>query len=137
MTEGRRQRLERLRPPRHKPARAERRFADLVAQALDALPSPFRERVENVAVVVEAQPSEATRRAMKLGRYDTLLGLYQGIPLPGRGSGYTLVPPDRITLYREAILRRCTTDKQVVREIRATLLHELGHYFGLPDSELG
>ena len=67
---------------------------------------------------------------------DTLLGLYQGIPLHARGTGYTLVPPDRITIFREPILSRCGSDEQVVREVRATVLHELGHYFGLSDREL-
>jgi predicted Zn-dependent protease with MMP-like domain len=73
---------------------------------------------------------------MGLPAGDTLLGLYQGIPLHARGPGYTLVPPDRITLFREPILSRCGSDEQVVRQVRATLLHELGHHFGLPESEL-
>jgi predicted Zn-dependent protease with MMP-like domain len=132
----RRGRLERLRTARARRRDGDERFEQLVAQALDGLPSPFRERLENVAIVVEERPSDTTRRAMRLKGRDTLLGLYQGIPLPARGTGYTMALPDRITLYREPILERCRSADAVVDEVRATLLHELGHYFGLPDSQL-
>jgi predicted Zn-dependent protease with MMP-like domain len=111
-------------------------FSELVGQALDSLPSPFREKVHNLAVVVEDDPSPATLRQMGLRHGETLLGLYQGVPLHRRSGEYNLVTPDRITLYRRPILERCRDDRAVVREVRATVLHELGHYFGLSDAEL-
>ena len=112
------------------------RFEALVAQTLETLPAEFRRQIDNVAVVVEEQPSPELLREMGLGPGQTLLGLYQGIPLQARAGGYSLVPPDRITLFRGPILERCRGDEQIVREVRRTLLHELGHYFGLRDAEL-
>jgi predicted Zn-dependent protease with MMP-like domain len=132
----RRERLSTYRALRRRPHLEADRFASLVAQVLAELPPPFRDRVDNVAIVVEERPSAALLRQMGLGPEQTLLGLYQGIPLHARGSGYTLVPPDRITLFREPILARCRSEAQVREEVRATLLHELGHYFGLGDQDL-
>lgn len=127
----RRERLARYRThqARYRPDR--RRFERLVAAALDQLPAEFRRRLENVAVVVEDWPPE------QAGEEEAaLLGLYQGTPYPQRGDGYHLVPPDRITIYRGPILALCRTREEVIREIRATLVHEIGHYFGLGEHEL-
>ena len=112
-------------------------FMRLVAEAIELIPARFRREMKNLALVVEDAPNPKVLREMDIEAPDSLYGLYQGTPLTERTWDFGNQLPDRITLYREAILRRCTTDKQVVREIRATLLHELGHYFGLPDSELG
>jgi predicted Zn-dependent protease with MMP-like domain len=112
------------------------RFEALVGEALDGLPPQYRDRIDNVAIVVEPRPAPELLARMGLRAGDTLLGLYQGVPLSARGTGYTMVPPDRITIFREPILSRCGSDAQVVREVRTTVLHELGHYFGLPEHEL-
>lgn len=136
MTSTRQQRLIRFRALRCRPQVDGTTFESLVAAAFDSLPVDFRERVHNVALVVEERPAATLLRKMGLRPGDTLLGLYQGIPLLARGGAYSLVPPDRITLFREPILSRCRTEAEVVREVRATLLHELGHYFGLDDAEL-
>lgn len=121
--------LYRAHQARYRPDR--RRFERLVADALAELPAEFRRRLENVAVVVEDWPPE--RASAEDG---TLLGLYQGTPYSQRGEAYHLVPPDRITIYRGPILALCHTRQEVIREIRDTLVHEIGHYFGLDEREL-
>lgn len=127
----RRERLARYRAhqARYRPDR--RRFERLVAAALAQLPAEFRRRLENVAVVVEDWPPKQASEEEA-----ALLGLYQGTPYPQRSDGYHLVPPDRITIYRGPILALCRTREEVIREIRATLVHEIGHYFGLDEHEL-
>jgi predicted Zn-dependent protease with MMP-like domain len=109
-----------------------------VEEALDALPAYIHERMENVAVVVEERAERE-----KLGRlgYDPdvdLLGLYEGVPRTVRANGYNFAVPDRITLFREAILEEAGPggDDAVVREIRKTIIHEIGHHFGLGDPEI-
>jgi predicted Zn-dependent protease with MMP-like domain len=107
------------------------RFEELVAEALDSIPPALGELMENVAVVVADR-----------GRDPHLLGLYEGVPLTERqfyGAG-GMVMPDRITIYRLPILRLCRTESQVVHQVRVTVIHEVGHHFGIDDdrlSELG
>ncbi|MGO8864560.1 MAG: metallopeptidase family protein [Acidimicrobiales bacterium] len=102
------------------------RFEQLVADALDSLPPEFGAAMENVAVLVEDRSE---------GR--SLFGLYEGIPLPKRGpESYTGVMPDRITLYREEICEVCSTEAEVIAQVRKTVIHEVGHYFGISDPRL-
>ena len=110
-------------------------FERLVAEALAELPAPFRALVSNVAVEVADWPAPDDARGMA-GEGDDLLGLYQGIPYGERGTGYHLALPDRITIYRRPILDLCRTEEEVRAEIRDTVVHEVGHYFGLSDEEL-
>ncbi len=113
-----------------------RTFEGLVAEALDELPAPFRDLVSNVAVVVADWPAPDDARSASGDGDDDLLGLYQGIPYGERGTDYHLALPDRITIYRRPILDLCRTEEEVRAEIRDTVLHEIGHYFGLADEEL-
>jgi predicted Zn-dependent protease with MMP-like domain len=106
-----------------------RRFEELVEQALERLPEIFRQKLINVAIIVEDNPPEEARRE------GLLLGLFHGVPLTSK-SVFQATPPDRIFLYQKNIEAICCTDEQVRRQIRATLLHELGHYFGLSEDEL-
>lgn len=102
------------------------RFEELVADALDGIPEELGALMDNVAVFVRD------------GREDSgLLGLYQGVPLTKReGYGIGGGMPDRITLYRLPILARCRDETDVVNEIRRTVVHEVGHHFGISDSRL-
>ena len=114
-------------------------FEQLVAEAIDNLPEYARERIENVAIVVEDLPQADRIRSVGLDpEYDGLLGLYEGIPRGQRGQGYHMVPPDRITLYRNTILAQTAGggEQALVREIRKTLIHEVGHHFGLSDADI-
>ncbi len=102
------------------------RFEQLVADALDSLPQELGAVMENVAVVVEGQAQ---------GR--SLFGLYQGVPLTRRGPiSYAGVMPDRITLYQETICQVCSSEGEVVAQVRKTVIHEVAHHFGLSDSRL-
>ena len=132
MDTARRSRLARFREiqQRYRPTRQE--IERIVREAVNELPSEFRAKLANVAVVVETWPPGG-RGATAAG---PLLGLYQGIPLGQRGGDYHLALPDRITIYSGPILAIWRTRSEVVRELRATVVHEVGHYFGLDDDEL-
>jgi predicted Zn-dependent protease with MMP-like domain len=106
-----------------------KRFEELVAETLDRLPEYFRSKLTNVAILVEDRPPHGdTRRGL-------LLGLFHGIPLTEK-STFQMALPDRIIIYRKNVEAICSTDEEIRQEIRATLLHELGHYFGLSEEEL-
>lgn len=108
-----------------------------VARALDSLPSEIAARLDNVAVVVEDEPTEEELREAGLDpETETLFGLYQGVSLPERGATYGLTLPDRIVIYRRPLLAECETREELIREIRATVVHEVGHYFGLQEEDL-
>lgn len=111
-------------------------FERLVALALDQLPDEFAERLDNVAVVVEEEPDAADLEALGLDpEQDELFGLYQGTPLLERDSYYSGIP-DRIVIYMGPILRACTSQKAIVREVRNTVVHEIGHHFGLEEEDM-
>ncbi len=116
---------------------SEQGFEELVAKALDSLPEEFAEMLDNVAVVVEEVPSveELAEVGMAPEEADELFGLYQGVALPERDSFYSALP-DRIVIYRRPILLACTSRRQVVREVRDTVIHELGHYFGMEEEQM-
>lgn len=115
---------------------AREEFETLVEQALDDLPEEFARMLDNVAVVVEEEPSEDDILSVDLDpEEDELFGLYQGTPLAARGAGYDGLP-DRIVIFRGPILRECESRREVIREVRATVLHELGHHFGLDEEEM-
>lgn len=110
-------------------------FEALVERAVERLPSEFAELVENVAIVVEDEPDPEILREMGFGPDEELLGLYQGVPLTERETGYFALP-DQVSLYRGPLLRICHSRRELLGEIRDTLVHELGHYFGLSDEEM-
>ena len=113
------------------------RFERLVAEALDDIPPPFRQRMENLAVVVEDEPSAELLDELEIEPPDTVLGLYQGVPLTERQWGHGNSLPDRITLFQRTIEEECEDDEdEIVVAIGETLIHELGHYFGLSEDEI-
>jgi predicted Zn-dependent protease with MMP-like domain len=111
-------------------------FEQLVVQALDDLPDFFKEKLQNVEVVVADWPTGAELRAVGLKPGQLLFGLYQGIPLTKRTSHYGLVLPDKITIYRMPIERVCRTREQIIRQVQRTVKHELAHHFGIDDDRL-
>jgi predicted Zn-dependent protease with MMP-like domain len=113
-----------------------RAFEELVAQAVDQLPEDFARLLDNVAIVVEEEPSAEELAAVGLDpERDELLGLYRGVPQTERDSLYDSLP-DCVVVYRQPILRSAATPQEIIREIRQTVLHELGHHFGLDDEEM-
>jgi predicted Zn-dependent protease with MMP-like domain len=100
-------------------------FELMVGAALDGLPAEFGDLMKNVAVLVEHGPGPRG-----------LLGLYEGVPLTSRNINYAGVLPDRITIFRHAICAICNTEAEVVEQVRRTVIHEVGHYFGISDERL-
>lgn len=100
------------------------RFETMVDEALASLPPGLARMMRNVGVVVED------------GTNPHLLGLYQGVPLTERTSHYSMALPDKITIFRLAICARCNTELDVVDEVRKTVVHEVGHHFGIDDDRL-
>ena len=112
------------------------RFEELVARAVDSLPEEFRTKLENVDVVVEEWPTSGQRAKVGLRRSQTLLGLYQGVPLTKRGRHYGLVPPDKITIFQKPIEARCSHEAEISAEIQRVVRHEIAHHFGIGDARL-
>jgi len=104
-------------------------FEEMVGTALDGLPEELGRLMSNVAVTVEHDPGPPG-----------VLGLYEGVPLTSRTTGYTGVLPDRITIYHQAICAICHSEQGVADQVRRTVIHEVAHHFGIDDhrlSELG
>ena len=101
------------------------RFEEMVVAALDSLPDDLGRLMRNVAVTVEHDAGPPG-----------LLGLYEGVPLTARTTGYAGVLPDRITIYRWAICAICATEDEVVEQVRRTVIHEVAHHFGIGDERL-
>jgi len=110
---------------------SESAFEGLISEAMDELSDRFLENASNVAIVWADTPTEEQRTNLKLRCNETLFGLYEGTPLTKRGDGYSLVLPDKITIFREPILHYCQTIDEVRSQVKHTLWHELGHHFGL------
>ncbi len=113
------------------------RFEEIAEAAFESLPKKFRENVDNVHIVVEDYPSDEESKKSG-GSRQTLLGLYQGIPLPHRGTWYGAVPvvPDKITLYQKNIEAVCKDDTEIEKRVVEVLFHELGHYFGMDEKQV-
>ena len=111
-------------------------FESLVAKAVDSLPEEFRTRLENIDVVVEDWPTEGQLARVGLRRGQTLLGLYEGVPLTRRSSYYGLVPPDIITIFQKPIEAKCRYDAEITAEIQRVVRHEIAHHFGIGDARL-
>ena len=114
----------------------ERRFEQLVAEAIDSLPPAFAKQLQNVEVVIAAWPSRRQLRETETPPSDTLLGLYEGIPLTERGSGYGLVLPDKITIFQGPIESFTVSEDDVRAQVRHTVIHEIAHFFGIGDDQL-
>lgn len=110
-------------------------FERMVGDALDEIPDALARELENVAVMVEDWPSPA--QLARLPQGSTLLGLYEGVPLTKRGPlSYNGVSPDRITIFQGTISRRARDLDALAAQVRITVLHEVGHYFGMDDARL-
>jgi predicted Zn-dependent protease with MMP-like domain len=104
---------------------APERFEEMVSEALDGLPPKLGRLMRNVAVTVQHEAGPMN-----------LLGLYEGVPLTERTSNYAGVLPDRITIYHQMICAICSTEAEVVTEVRRVVIHEVGHHFGIDDERL-
>ena len=111
-------------------------FEQLVADALKGIPRRFRKALDNLAIVVEDEPSPDLLEEMEIEPPDTLLGLYQGTPLTERHWGYGNTLPDRVLLFQGPLERASDDEDDLVVAIAETLIHEIGHYFGMSEEEI-
>ncbi|MBP6042343.1 metallopeptidase family protein [Candidatus Saccharibacteria bacterium] len=111
-------------------------FSKLVAEGMDAIPDEFAEHIDNVVVVFADEPSEQQRQELHLRDNTVLFGLYEGIPKTSRQS-YNMALPDKITIFKNEIIRVVGTDKEAIRkQVTKTVWHEIAHHFGLSDAEI-
>ncbi|MBV8491467.1 MAG: metallopeptidase family protein [Candidatus Eremiobacteraeota bacterium] len=113
-------------------------FEEIVDEALSSLPKRFAGMIENVAIAVEEEPTAEDLESVEPGEdgeHDELLGIYRGVPLTERDHSMLLLP-DEIAIFRGAIGRVARTRQEAVKEVRETIVHELGHYFGLEDEDM-
>lgn len=100
------------------------------------IPGEFLERLENVDIFVEEEPSLELIRELGLEPHDGLFGLYQGVPRPGRHFFEGVILPDRITLFRKSFLPYGRNERQIMDQIRKTLVHEIAHHFGFSENRI-
>lgn len=112
------------------------RFEELVIKALSELPEEFQDKLENIDIVIAAQPTPEQRSRMGLRRGETLLGLYEGVPLTKRSSQYGMVPPDKITIFQKPIEAQCRNEGEIAREVQQVARHEIAHYFGMDEASI-
>ena len=106
-------------------------FDDMITKAMNELPQKYIKGLVNVAIVMADDPTPEQQYKMKLDNQRLLLGLYEGIPLTQRGSNYTFVLPDKITLFKNSLLAVSNSDSDLFQRIKRTLWHEIAHYYGL------
>lgn len=110
-------------------------FIKVITETIDSLPEEFRSKLVNVDITVEDEPTEEQRLKLQLSPYTSLFGLFEGVPqnVPGEGRAYL---PDKITIFRNSILDHFQTDEERKEQIKSTVLHEIGHYFGMSEDQL-
>lgn len=113
----------------------EPQFQKLVEEALDSLPKEFAQKLDNVAVTFQDFPTLYQIQKSKLKPYSLLFGLYEGVPQTKRGVYYSAVP-DKITIFKNAIESVSRTDEEIKERVRQTVIHEIGHHFGLSDADM-
>jgi predicted Zn-dependent protease with MMP-like domain len=113
-----------------------KQFEGLVAEALASIPRRFKKAMQNIAIVVEDEPSAELLEEMEIEPPDTLLGLYQGTPLTERGWGHGNALPDRVLIFQGPHERDADDDDDLVVAIGETLIHEIGHYFGMSEEQI-
>jgi len=111
-------------------------FDALVREAMRSIPRRFRERMQNVEILVEEAPDQAVLADMGFEPDEVVFGLYQGTPLTERQWGHGNALPDRITIYQRSLEEECESEDELFEEICLTLIHEAGHYFGLSEQEI-
>ncbi len=109
---------------------SDKQFNKIVAEAIDGIPPPYIDRLQNVAFILEDEPSRRQTKALGLRCYDLLFGLYEGVPLPQRMSDTKLLP-DKITLFKKPLMSISKDIGELTKNIKHTIWHEVAHYYGL------
>lgn len=110
---------------------SDEQFEQVINESMDELPQEYIERLDNVAITFDDDPSQEQRQKLKLRCHETLFGLYEGIPLTKRNSAYSLVLPDKITIFKNPILHASPDMASLKIQVKHTLWHEIAHYYGL------
>jgi predicted Zn-dependent protease with MMP-like domain len=106
-------------------------FEGIISQAIDAIPEQYFKHLNNVAFVMEDEPTPAQREKLQLHCNQALFGLYEGIPLTKRGNGYNLVLPDKITVFKHPIEANSNSLEDMEQQVKKTVWHEVAHFYGL------
>lgn len=112
------------------------RFEELVDEALEGLPQEFADRLDNISLIVADQATPDQLAKVGVRNPNNLLGLYEGVPLTDRPRAYAGALPDRISIFRLPIQAMSRTDDDIRNQVRRTVMHELGHYFGMSEDQL-
>jgi predicted Zn-dependent protease with MMP-like domain len=112
------------------------RFEQLVDEAIESMPDEFKERLDNVDIVIADVPTPHQQKRSDRAKGEIILGLYEGVPLTERTAGYSFVMPDKISIFQKNIEAVFKNDKEIIEEIRRVVLHEIAHHFGIDDDRL-
>jgi predicted Zn-dependent protease with MMP-like domain len=112
-----------------------REFEELVRKAVEQIPDDFLAIMNNVDIQVRRRPTKRQLKGLRLGSGENLLGLYEGTPVTER-TDYNMTLPDVISVFQGSIEEMCSTEREVVTQVRETVIHEVAHYFGITDVEL-
>lgn len=110
---------------------SDEQFEALINESMDELPQDYIMRLDNVAITYDDEPSADQRKRIKLGCHQSLYGLYEGVPLTKRNSNYSMVLPDKITIFKFPMLQSTQTLSELKKQVKHTLWHEIAHYYGL------
>jgi len=115
---------------------SDEQFDALITRAMDELPQKYIKGLDNVAIIMADEPSEEQREKMHLDFQGLLLGLYEGVPLTQKGSGWSGMLPDKITLFKNQLLAATYDDESLFEQIKRTLWHEMAHHYGLSHEDM-
>lgn len=111
-------------------------FEKIVAEGINAIPEKFLRKLDNVAIVIEDEPTPAQKKKLNIQQGWTLFGLYEGVPHGERGTSYTGVIPDKITIFKKPIESEAIDEKDIKKIVRDTVWHEIAHHFGMDESRV-
>lgn len=112
-------------------------FEKSVAKGIDAIPNKFLEKISNVVITIENEPTAKQLKKLKIRPNWTLFGLYEGIPQIKRNSGYNAVLPDKITIFKKPIEQAAKNERETMEIVKNTVWHEIAHHFGMNEEEVG
>lgn len=115
---------------------SDEQFEKLINEAMDELPQEYIRNLKNVAITYDGEPSVEQRQKQKLRPNQTLFGLYEGIPLTKRGAGYSLVLPDKITIFKTPLTNASVDMVGLKKQVKHTLWHEIAHHYGLDHARI-
>ena len=111
-------------------------FEKIIEEGIKAIPERFLRKLENVAVIIEDEPTPVQRKKLNIHPNWTLYGLYEGVPQPGRGMGYSAVLPDKITIFQKPIEAAARDLKDIKELVKNAVWHEIAHHFGMSDARV-